>query len=89
MILQFARHCHAIFNRESARHTIGDVERHSQRTTLRPDVAHSVKDLKREAQFQFLLEREPNTSILREFDLSVINRYFPEFEAEMAKRLAR
>ena len=39
--------------------------------------------------FQFLLEREPNTSILREFDLSVINRYFPEFETEMAKRLVR
>jgi hypothetical protein len=38
--------------------------------------------------FQFLLEREPNTSILKEFDLSVINRYFPEFEAEMAQRLS-
>jgi len=39
--------------------------------------------------FQFLLEREPNTSILKDFDVSVINRYFPEFEAEMAKRLVR
>jgi hypothetical protein len=39
--------------------------------------------------FQFLLEREPNTSILKEFDLSVINRYFPEFEVELAKRLGR
>ena len=39
--------------------------------------------------FQFLLEREPNTSILKEFDVSVINRYFPEFEAEMARRLGR
>ncbi len=39
--------------------------------------------------FQFLLEREPNTSILKEFDLSVINRYFPEFEDDMAARLGR
>jgi len=30
--------------------------------------------------FEFLLAREPNTSILAEFDLSAINRYFPDFE---------
>ncbi len=36
-----------------------------------------------EASFEFLLEREPNTSILGEFDLSVIPRYFPEYEAEI------
>ena len=37
--------------------------------------------------FRFLLEREPNTSILARFDLPDINVYFPEFEAEMAQRL--
>ena len=37
--------------------------------------------------FKFLLERESNTEILPEFDLHIINRYFPEFEAEIAKRL--
>ena len=37
-----------------------------------------VADLVRRS-FGFLLEREPNTSILREFDLSTIERYFPEF----------
>ena len=37
--------------------------------------------------FRFLLEREPNTSILREFDLPVIADYFPEYEREMAERL--
>lgn len=37
-----------------------------------------VDDLVRRS-FDFLLEREPNTSILREFDLSVIERYFPEY----------
>jgi hypothetical protein len=30
--------------------------------------------------FEFLLEREPNTSILRSFELPVIGRYFPEYE---------
>ena len=33
--------------------------------------------------FEFLLHREPNTSILRSFNLSVISRYFPEYEKEM------
>jgi hypothetical protein len=39
--------------------------------------------------FRFLLEREPNTSILRDFELEDIARYFPEFESDMARRLAR
>jgi hypothetical protein len=30
--------------------------------------------------FAFLLEREPKTSILRRFDLTVIGTYFPEWE---------
>ena len=30
--------------------------------------------------FHFLLERESKASILREFDLSVIQRYFPEYD---------
>lgn len=30
--------------------------------------------------FAFLLAREPNTSILRSFDLSVIAQYFPDYE---------
>jgi len=33
-----------------------------------------------EAAFRFLLDREPKESILRAFDISVISRYFPEFE---------
>ena len=36
--------------------------------------------------FEFLLEREPKESILREFDITVISRYFPEYEAEMRDR---
>lgn len=30
--------------------------------------------------FEFLLQRESKESILREFDLSVIQRYFPEYD---------
>jgi hypothetical protein len=33
--------------------------------------------------FVFLLAREPKESILAEFDLSVIGRYFPEYEREL------
>lgn len=36
-----------------------------------------------ERSFEFLLEREPNTSILAEFELPLISRYFPEYEAAM------
>lgn len=31
--------------------------------------------------FEFLLDHEPNTSILREFSLSTIESYFPEYAA--------
>jgi hypothetical protein len=40
-----------------------------------------------EASFGFLLEREPRESILRRFALPVIGRYFPEYEAEVRRRL--
>jgi hypothetical protein len=39
----------------------------------------SAEELVRDS-FGFLLEREPKDSILREFDLSVIKRYFPEYD---------
>ena len=38
--------------------------------------------------FEFLLERESNTSILRSFELPVISRYFPEYETTIKKMLA-
>ena len=40
-----------------------------------------------EASFRFLLEREPKESILGRFDVSVIARYFPEFERELLRYL--
>lgn len=38
-----------------------------------------------EQSFEFLLEREPNTSILSSFELPVIGRYFPEYEDTITK----
>jgi hypothetical protein len=43
-----------------------------------------VADLVRRS-FEFLLAREANTSILREFDLSTIERYFPEYAREIRR----
>jgi hypothetical protein len=40
-----------------------------------------------EASFAFLLEREAPGSILRSFDLTEITRYFPEYEADIPRRL--
>ena len=45
------------------------------------DVAELVR-----RSFEFLLARETNTSILRDFDLSAIERYFPEYAREMKRR---
>lgn len=39
--------------------------------------------------FRFLLEREPNTAILRIFELPVIGRYYPEYRDEIRRRLAQ
>jgi hypothetical protein len=35
--------------------------------------------------FEFLLTREPKESILRSFGLSVISRYFPEYERDIRR----
>jgi len=37
--------------------------------------------------FEFLLEREPASSIMPEFSLDVIPNYFPEYKGELPKRL--
>ncbi len=70
----------------------------NQRTThivtIRPDYVskltggHANTDQLLEQSFNFLLARESNTSILRSFDLSVIARYFPEYEQEIVRLLS-
>jgi hypothetical protein len=46
-------------------------------------------DLERVVQesFVFLLEREPASSIMAEFSLDVISRYFPEYKETLRERL--
>jgi hypothetical protein len=40
-----------------------------------------------EESFRFLLEREPNTSILSSFALPLIGKYFPQYAREIRERL--
>ena len=35
--------------------------------------------------FKFLLDREPNTSIMSSFELTVISRYFSDYEKSVKK----
>ena len=40
-----------------------------------------------EHSFNFLLDREPNTSILSSFELTIISNYFPEYEVYIKKAI--
>jgi hypothetical protein len=40
-----------------------------------------------EESFRFLLEREPNTSILSSFELPLIGKYFPQYARAIRERL--
>ncbi len=60
-----------------------DANYHKKLTGGKVDRAQLVED-----SFEFLLSREPNTSILRSFELSVISRYFPDYEKTMQKKYA-
>ena len=68
------------------------VATHHRVRVTQADVARfaegrTPEDLLR-ASFEFLLEREPNTSILPSFDLPLIGHYFPEYEQEIRARLS-
>jgi len=66
----------------------------SHRVTLTPQVLQRLTGGKTSAEvlvqrsFEFLLEHEPKESILSEFKLEVIGRYFPQYEREIKRRLA-
>jgi len=74
-----------IGNDPAATHHQVDVEA-ADLQRLHPGAA--VPEALIRAAFEFLLTREPRESILRRFDLPVIGRYFPEWEAEVASRLS-
>jgi hypothetical protein len=70
----------AVITHHRVRVTRADIDRLSE--------GRSVEDLLQES-FRFLLEREPNTSILTSFELPLIGRYFPEYESEIRARLSQ
>ena len=62
--------------------------------TVDKDYWEKLAPLKKPAElvtksFEFLLQREPKESILREFNLKVISTYFPEYEEEIRKLLLK
>ena len=68
---------------ESSRHSVTVSAAELARWGGGDDEA-AVEDLVRRS-FDFLLEREPPSSILPRFDLSVIQRYFPEYDQQMSR----
>jgi hypothetical protein len=42
-----------------------------------------------DAAFRFLLDREPRESIMGRFDVTVISRYFPDFERQLPRYLSQ
>ncbi len=57
-------------------HTVTVDPRYYEKLTKRQVSAVTLV----QKSFEFLLERESNTSILRTFELPVIGHYFPEYE---------
>ena len=72
---------------------VGGVTQTTHRVTLRDADRQRLgrKDVSAERlieeSFRFLLEREPNTSILSSFELPLIGKYFSQYEREIRKRL--
>jgi hypothetical protein len=67
------------------RHRVTISEGKSRQLTA----GHHTPERCLEAAFRFLLDREPKESILARFDISVISRYFPEFEQELPRYLSQ
>jgi len=81
----------------SINQTLFRVEVREKNSTTVHEVTASPADIQRyggegaaegliKLSFEFLLEREPKESILRSFELPVIERYFPEYPKEIRKR---
>ena len=70
----------------------GETSHHvtmSRETCARLTAGQHTPERLIEAAFRFLLDREPKESILGRFDVTVISRYFPEFERELPRYLGR
>lgn len=53
---------------------------------LKAEKATTPEELVKKS-FEFLLERESKEQILRQFSLPMISRYFPDYPAEILKKL--
>lgn len=71
----------AVRAREATRHVVSVSSAELERYGGGDDVADLVR-----RSFEFLLEREPNTQVLRHFALSDIERYFPEYPSVIRAR---
>ena len=74
--------------------TVSDIVATQHEVTV-TDLAHyhltggrTTKEELLEFSFKFLLNREPNTSILSKFEITVISQYFPEYETELLQILS-
>jgi hypothetical protein len=70
----------------------GETRHHvtmSRETCNRLTVSKHTPERCLEAAFRFLLDRESKESILAHFDVTVISRYFPEFDRELPRYLSR
>jgi hypothetical protein len=70
----------------------GETRHHvtmSRETCTRLTVGKHAPERCLEAAFRFLLDREPKESILGRFDVTVISRYFPEFDRELPRYLSQ
>lgn len=70
--------------------TVEEGDRSTHQVTLDPPYFERLRRDEEDPEafvrrcFEFLLAREPKESILGSFDVSVIARYFPEFEKEIS-----
>jgi hypothetical protein len=70
--------------RGESRHCVTAAQETCERLAPGNTAEHCI-----EAAFRFLLDREPKESILERFDVTVISRYFPEFERELPRYLSQ
>lgn len=70
----------------AGRHEVTVSSEDAERLAVARDAAGVVRLV--EETFDFLLDREPRSSILANFDLAVVSRYFAEYESEISARLA-
>ena len=82
-------------DREFEVRVIEGTTQSSHRVTLRledydqPASGKVERDELVRKSFEFLLEHEPKESILAQFDLRDIERYFPNFKREIKRRLSQ